>query len=197
MTGVRRLYARVMWVQLKKIIPPCNQKRVFTAPIFGHPATIAAMEMCATCPLRKQCAKEALTAGATTDKHVQRPASDVIQAGVFCTGDHRTARELAVIAGCEMPKIYDSTPRYAPPAYCKHCKKIMVKWQRNPDLKPGEVMHYARGYCTNCRGAYTEERARTKHTETPSLYANGRQRGRLDKPTPAGATPHTTQMELF
>ena len=75
----------------------------------------------------------------------------------------------------------------------------MVKWQRDPDLKPGEVMHYARGYCTNCRSAYAVEKSNAVEDATPSIYGHGRQRSRLDKPDaePLTNTPQTTQMELF
>lgn len=184
----------------EKSRPLCSHKRIFTAPVYGTPETKAAQELCKRCPLLKDCARQALTAGSTTDRHVQRPASGVIQAGVFCTGDMQTALALAKIAGCDPPEIFDSTPRNAPPAFCKGCKKIMVKWQRSPNLKPGEVMHYARGFCTNCRVDYARE-VQNLRTNSPSIYGHGRTRSRFDKPPsrPRNRTDQRRpkQMKLF
>ena len=70
--------------------------------------------------MRRKCALDALTAGDSLDKAHKRPAMDVIQAGVMCDGDQRTADELAAIAGVPAP-VVDTEERFIPPSHCLGC----------------------------------------------------------------------------
>lgn len=142
---------------------PCHrQTRIFTNPVLGSPDIEEAKKICAECPLIKQCAEQALHSGSSLDGHYTRPANGVIQAGVYCTGDHWTANQLATIAGVQIPQYHDHIERNTPNATCRHCGKPMGSWTRHPEsLMPGQVMHYARGYCTNCRVPYKASLAKT------------------------------------
>lgn len=174
--------------------PPCHRKPAFTKPVLGTPATEQAFQICEACPIIKQCAVNALTAGSTTDGCVQRPASGVIQAGVLCNGDHLTAYRLARIAGVDMPEIRDTSSKNTPAPYCRACKEPMVSWTRD-ETPPGYVMHYAQGFCTNCRAAYREHKAETE--AKPSIYGAGRARNRFDKPITRTHRRRETQLALF
>lgn len=113
-----------------------------------------AIRACESCPVRKQCAKEALTAGASPIDDHRLPAIGVIQAGVVCRGNLKTAQALAAIAGVKVPTKEDfMPPRNNAADQCINCESPMVPWSRN-DPPEGYVMHYARQYCTECRSAY-------------------------------------------
>lgn len=116
-------------------------------------ARAAAKKICAGCPVVKECAAAALEAGDTLDG-VPMPAGDVIAAGVECRGDRATAAALAVIAGLPMPMVATAPTRFKVPERCLACARPLVRWQRGGQAPPGSVMHYARGYCKECRGAY-------------------------------------------
>ena len=119
----------------------------------------AAQFMCDACPLRSDCAREALQAGDTTDQGHRAPASGVFQAGVRCHGDYETAVKLALVAGVQVPEhLVESRTRVQAPDRCRECGKRMVRWHRGitPD---GYVMHFARGFCCECRGAYRKWQA--------------------------------------
>lgn len=134
--------------------PPCHRNPAFTNVNTDDGQEIQnTREICQSCPLLKTCAKDALYSGTSLDGHYTRPANNVIQAGVLCTGDHRTAAELAQIAGLPTPAYRNCVPRQKPPATCLSCHQAMVSWTRRT-VPEEHVMHYARGYCTNCRGAY-------------------------------------------
>lgn len=182
-------------------IPPCHRNKTFTNPIEGTPAANQARALCATCPLIKECALDALKAGDSIDGHVTRPATGVIQAGVFCTGNTRTLMALAKVAELpedEWPIISDTTPRNPPPPFCKSCKQPMVGWTRD-EVPAGRVMHHARGYCTACRAEYRNEMKRLdiEATKKVTHYDGGRTRTKWTRPDTPEATPQDTQMELF
>lgn len=116
----------------------------------------AAVKTCEQCPVLQQCALNALHAGGSVDGSMTRPATDVLQAGVICRGDARTARALAKIAGVDTPPKYrNEKRRNFAPDHCVNCRTPMVGWTRHPEEIPkGHVMAYARGHCVNCRTAY-------------------------------------------
>lgn len=176
------------------LAPPCHRKKAFTHPVPGQPATEQAFKICGSCPIIKECARSALTAGSTTDGCVQRPASGVIQAGVLCNGDHITAYRLARIAGVEMPEIRDTSSKNTPAPYCRSCGEPMVSWTRG-ETPQGSVMHYAQGFCTGCRAEYRRHKAEAE--EKPSIYGAGRARNRFDKPLARAKTRRETQLALF
>lgn len=125
----------------------------------------AAVKVCQSCPILRQCAADALHSGSTLDSSYTRPASAVVQAGVVCRGDGDTARALAEIAGVEVPRYRTKKRRTAPPRQCTNCHRPMVPWTRE-DVPEGYVMHRGRGICTKCRAAYQEDmerRGRLRH----------------------------------
>lgn len=128
---------------------PCQNHHIFTNPQPFHPDTFDAMDMCEVCPLRRKCALDALTAGDSLDKAHKRPAMDVIQAGVMCDGDQRTADELAAIAGVPAP-VVDTEERFIPPTHCVGCKKPMVARIKGIPLDASTLTHAAHGYCRIC-----------------------------------------------
>lgn len=144
---------------------PCHKTKnqAFTDPSNApERSRRAAIKMCEACPLRQQCAQDALTAGDSPVDGYTLPAADVIQAGVHCRGDLDTAWQLASIAGVPMPAYWDLQPRrhYAPDR-CVECARPMTRWTRDK-VPEGYVMMHARGFCTNCRTAY-----RKKYPPTP------------------------------
>lgn len=150
---------------------PCHRTK---NTAFTHPDAAperskrAAIKMCSACPIRRECATEALTAGdSPVDGHTA-PAHDVIQAGVHCRGDLDTAWQLAQIAGVPVPAYWDLQPRrnYAPD-HCVNCGEPMMRWTRDA-VPEGYRMHFARGYCTKCRTAYRKAHPPTpKHLRKP------------------------------
>ncbi|MBV7292355.1 WhiB family transcriptional regulator [Corynebacterium sp. TAE3-ERU16] len=134
--------------------PPCTRKRAYTDPEHDPQATREAIRTCHTCPLLKDCARQALHGGDSLDGHYTRPATGVIQAGIHCSGDDATAEALARIAGVERPTYRDRIPRPVPPPSCRRCHTPMVPWSRKTLPPPGHVMHHGRGYCQRCRGAH-------------------------------------------
>ena len=182
----------------KGVIPPCHRNPTFTNPVEGTPEYEAAVELCAGCPYRKECARDALAAGDSIDGHVTRPAMGVLQAGVLCNGNPRTIMALARIAGIpedDWPTISDTTPRNAPPPYCRNCHAVMVGWTRGA-IPPGRVMHHGRGLCTNCRAVYRAELRRDTDDGTVTHYDGGRTR--TQRPRPEELEPGDDgQLELF
>lgn len=180
-------------------LPPCHRSRAHTKPIPGRPDFDQALAVCKACPLIKDCARQALTAGDSLDGHVKRPAMDVIQAGVHCTGDQMTAWRLCRVAGIpaeEMPTIRDTTPRNEPPVYCRSCGSPMTSWTRG-EVPAGMVMHYGRGFCTNCRGAYREELAEAREEEAPNLYGGRTREAGTTKFTTPDDSGEDSQLGLF
>lgn len=183
-------------------LPPCHRtpNPHFIKPIPGRPGFQDALDLCHACPLIVSCAANALTAGNTTDGCVTAPASDVIQAGVHCTGDHMTAWRLSRIAGVPMPELRDTSTRNTPAPFCRACKRVMVSWTRTPeDMPEGAVMHHGRGYCTECRTHY---RASLKADEgrknsSSSLYDAGRVRSPLQRLHRTPTAPRTEQLSLL
>ena len=129
--------------------PPCAGHSVFTNPQPVDTHTVEAMEMCTHCPLRKQCALDALTAGDSLDKAHRQPATGVIQAGVWCNGDQQTADQLAAIAGVDAPTI-GTKPRFTPPSHCRGCGKPMTTRIKGTHLDANVLTHAAHGYCRIC-----------------------------------------------
>lgn len=114
----------------------------------------AAIRICEACPIRRRCALDALHAGDSLDGQATSPARAVIAAGVVCKGDKATGAALAGIAGVPPPVYRVVTKRSRAPERCKHCHRLMVSWTRGA-VPEGHVMHRGRGYCTNCRTAYS------------------------------------------
>lgn len=133
-------------------------------------------------------------AGDTIDGCVTRPASMVIQAGILCLGDQKTANRLARICGKPAPIVSDTTPRNVPPLYCRGCGQPMVSWTRG-ELPTGRVMHYGRGYCTGCRALY---RAELKRAPRPvGHYDGGRERTRYSRPVKRAPNRDYETLTLF
>lgn len=139
--------------------PPCHRSKntAFHNPASAQPRSVrAAVVICEACPIRRECARDALTSGTSLDGSYTRPANDVIQAGVICRGDQGTAIRLAAIAGVtELPEYVEQEARAVAPDECRHCHRPMVKWTRDR-VPEGYVAHHARGFCQGCRKAYSE-----------------------------------------
>lgn len=151
--------------------PPCHKtkNRAFTDPDHAHARSRrAAIVICGHCPIRAQCAQEALTAGDSPIDGYTAPAHDVIQAGVHCKGDLDTAWQLAQVAGVEMPAYWDLQPRRNQAGeHCVNCGTPMVRWTREA-VPEGYAMHYAKQHCTGCRTAYRKKYPPTpKHLRKP------------------------------
>ena len=134
----------------------CHKTRntAFINPTSASPNAIAAaLKMCEHCPIKKQCAQDALTAGSSLNDGATVPASDVIQGGVVCYGDYETTIKLSQVAGHAI-NLGGTEHRNQAPDRCRNCHEPMVQWHRaiTPE---GYVKHYARGFCTRCRGAYS------------------------------------------
>lgn len=134
---------------------PCEKVGdYFTNSKLGSPAAEYAKQLCTTCPALKQCALAALHGGDSLDGGYTRPATGVVQAGIYCRGDDYTAELLAAIAGVDIPDYHDHDERVNYDE-CRSCQAPMLKWQPTGQPVPnGWVVHYARGYCTNCRSSY-------------------------------------------
>lgn len=153
--------------------PACGYKHreLFTDPTGpDSPSTKRAMEICEGCPIRRECAEKALTAGSSLDGGFTAAAVGVIQAGVYCDGTDRAAWELAGVAGVAPPVMRESAPRQQVGDRCKSCHRPMVRWHRGVTPE-GYVMHRGRGYCTGCRAAYNAELKadRERNGEKPHL----------------------------
>lgn len=181
--------------------PPCHRSknRSFTHPTAkDSAANRAAIKICEHCPIRKQCAADALTAGDTLDSGYSAPAQGVIQAGVVCRGDITTAIELSLIAEIAMPD-YNERARIKASAQCKHCERPMVPWTRG-EVPEGYVMHRGRNYCTDCRAAYSAELAAEKRRPTLSKDIDRRNHHSVNMPAPrknTPAAPQADQLSLF
>ena len=149
---------------------PCHRSRIraFTDTTAPAHSLRAAIAVCEACPIRRECALDALTSGTSLDGEYTRPAGAVIQAGIVCHGDQATARALAAIAGVRPPRYRSKGTRPRPAKNCVNCRRPMVPWTRN-EVPAGHVMHYARSYCTNCRGAYAQASSATVTEQRPAL----------------------------
>ena len=138
---------------------PCRgtKNRAFINPANASPQAVqAAVKICRECPVRRECAAEALHAGELMEG-IDLPATDVIAAGIVCTGTITTARQLAALAKVPVPEY--STVAFTRPNYigrpCLSCRRTLSKWTRIPEeVPPGTVMHYGRQFCVHCRPAY-------------------------------------------
>lgn len=155
--------------------PPCHKtkNRAFiNADYVPERSRRAAVKMCQHCPIRRQCAREALTGGTSLDGNLTAPATGVIQAGIHCRGDDATAQALAAVAGAVAPTYRKQRKRKRAPKHCVSCGADMVPWTRH-EVPEGYVMHRGRGYCAECRGAYSL-----------ALKSDGRAEKGLRKPAP-------------
>lgn len=135
----------------------------------------AAVKMCQHCPIRRQCARDALTGGTSLDGNMVAPATGVISAGIHCRGDDATAQALADIAEVAVPPYRQQRKRPRAPKQCVSCGAGMVPWTRY-EVPEGKVMAHARGHCVNCRSAY-------RATLDAEREASGKTAG-LRKPAP-------------
>ena len=146
-----------------KTVCSYKHRELFTKPTGRDtPATERAIQMCESCPALKQCAEMALVGGSSIDMHNERPATGVIQAGVYCDGSDRATWELMAAAG-RVERTLNVGGGLRPKALdrCRSCDKPMVRWTRDR-VPEGYVMHRGRGFCTNCRKAYDRELARAR-----------------------------------
>lgn len=129
--------------------PPCEGHDVFTNPQGATQQQRAeAIEMCHHCPLRIQCALDATTAGTTLDRERVAAAVDVIQAGVWLTGEQQPLVELHGMIG-STPAIKRGK-RAPTPRVCVDCGRAMIPRDKTIHLTPDIVTHAARGYCRTC-----------------------------------------------
>lgn len=128
--------------------PPCEGNLAFLNPGVNQ-ETQEAMKICETCPIKIWCAEHALTAGYTLDAGRTAPATGVIQAGVWCKGDKKTAEKLAEICRREPPKV-GPKPRFKPPANCVSCGRPMTTRIKGIPLTDEQLTHGAHGYCRVC-----------------------------------------------
>lgn len=127
--------------------PPCEGLPGFTDPTS---VTIGNISTCKQCPLRRQCASDALTAGATLDRSHVGPADGVLAAGILCTGDQHTASQLARIAGVPTPLVQVRQPRFKRPDRCRHCHRPMTVRKEGQPTTGDQPVHTAHGYCRDC-----------------------------------------------
>lgn len=123
----------------------------------------AAKVLCASCPMLVDCARQALRSGSIINARdlstvETEPAVDVLQAGVLCDGTPRALIALQRAAGVSHTAPEAPAPETLPlrtaPARCRACHEPMIRWNRHEEQPEGMVMHYARGFCTNCRSEY-------------------------------------------
>lgn len=182
--------------------PPCHRtkNRAFSNPTKAHRNSInAAIKMCEHCPLLKQCATEAITAGTSLNELNRSPANDVIQAGVICHGDLDTAYRLAQIAEVEVPhylmkRQHRENMGAHRPGTCRNCHRPMIKWNRYEKQPEGYQKHHGRGFCTDCRAAY--EADKKANPRPPSGLRKQVDRKRHSAPPRKTGTP-TIQLTLF
>lgn len=130
--------------------PLCIGRPGFTDPDRATPEDLA---LCQKCPIRQQCATDALTSGSTLDWAHSGPADGVIAAGVVCHGDKATTEALAAVAHCTPPpRPRLRQPAITPGTHCRQCHREMTPRPRGADvhLGPGTVTHCARGLCRVC-----------------------------------------------
>lgn len=106
--------------------------------------SILAQAKCSGCPVRRECAADAL----------DNNDAGVIRAGIPITGsvgsvDHREASEkLAVIAGRRKPK--PTQRRAVWPRPCETCKRPMRPQKSTPAEFPGTVVARTKSECRTC-----------------------------------------------
>lgn len=155
--------------------PPCQgtKNRAFIDPGNSDQFKIdAAIKICSQCPMIQACALAALTAGNLPDGS-RSIADEVIMAGVVCRGDQDTTDRLRAVAGLpdrpQAPRARIVPPRAYVQARqpCKACSRPLWKFTRDrSEIPAGYVIHYARGWCTECRSAYKQATAQTPKRQT-------------------------------
>ena len=106
----------------------CHKTRnlAFLNPTSASPNAIAAaLKMCEHCPIKKQCAQDALTAGSSLNDGAPVPASDVIQGGVVCYGDYETTIKLSQVAGYAI-NLGGTEHRNQAPDRCRNCNLSLI-----------------------------------------------------------------------
>lgn len=164
---------------------PCHKTRIrafIDADAVPERSRRAAITICEHCPIRRQCARDALTGGTSLDGNMTAPATGVIQAGIHCRGDQGTAQALAEIAGVRVPTYRKKRKRNHAPSNCVACGADMVPWTRG-EVPEGKVMAYARGHCVHCRSAYNAMKAREGDQEPVKLRKPAPPRGRQRTPS--------------
>lgn len=153
----------------------CQATQWATSHVFIDPESATdkqreeAIALCNRCPALRECARAALQSGTTLDTAYKNPATQVIQAGVECDGSPNSEKELARRAGIPVGKIVRSKVGRKPKVEgtpCRGCGRTLWRWTREPgEIPEGYVMHYARGYCVNCRTLYTRCLKKWRATE--------------------------------
>lgn len=156
--------------------PPCQgtRNRAFLDPVHSDRFKIAAaVKICEACPLIRECARSALTAGNLQNDGTRAVADGVIVAGIVARGDQDTTDRLRAVAGLpdgqQAPRARVVPPRAFVQARrpCKACSRPLWKFTRDPsEIPEGYVMAYARGWCVNCRGAYKQATAQAPKRQT-------------------------------
>ena len=151
--------------------PACETQRVYTTPETHTLTDINdAALTCRTCPLLKQCATQALTAGTTLDERHVGPATGVIQAGVWCKGDQWTANQLARVAGLPAPDLAPTAPAPRPDT-CLGCDQPMVPRKFRARTTPNVLTHGAHGYCRICDARRRRQKAYVPKPKHQTLFA--------------------------
>lgn len=147
---------------------PCYKQRVFINPQQSQPAEIRkAIDVCRECPIKKQCAEHAITAGSPPGYQTPTPPDDVIQAGVWCTGDYRTLVELHKVAGLPTPQ-KRRIRQAGHPTHCLECGHRMQTRKYGQPTQPDVLTHSAHGLCRKC-DTRNRKQDRVKLTE-PRLH---------------------------
>ncbi|AWB84790.1 WhiB family transcriptional regulator [Corynebacterium liangguodongii] len=129
--------------------PPCEGHSVFINPAQASEQERAdAIEMCQHCPIQRECAVDALTAGTTLDKERVTEAMDVIQAGVWLNGRRQQIAHLYNIVGLTPQERAGKRP--PTPRVCLDCGRRMIPRDKSIHLTPEIITHAARGYCRTC-----------------------------------------------
>lgn len=130
--------------------PDCYENKTFISPQQSTPAQIRkAIDVCRACPIQKQCAEQAITAGAPPGYEIPAPADDVIQGGVWCTGDTQTLVALHRVAGLPAPTPQKLRQR-GHPTHCIECNQKMVTRNFHKPTQEDVLTHSAHGLCRKC-----------------------------------------------
>jgi hypothetical protein len=139
---------------------PCTNHPGFLQPAeqtgwASNPETVAAIQLCHTCPFQLPCLTQALDAGnlnaipGDCDEHTQAP-NGIIAGGIICDGTDDTWHRLNDAIRRLNPVTPIRRVRTPRPSHCvdPECGKPMVGNTETPI--PGQVRHEARGLCINC-----------------------------------------------
>lgn len=159
--------------------PPCENHTVFTNPTNHTEDEINdAVEMCHHCPMRTDCARQAVIAGNTLDGERYATATDVIQAGIWLNGHQQRIADLYRLAG-----VTPGAPRsrQPTPTRCRRCKRAMIPRDKSVTLNSKIVTHAAHGYCRVCYAALKRHgelvTGKTKHQAVLGWREHHRKKG--------------------